>query len=131
MYPVQALTIADQLDAGGLAWRAYMEEMADELGPANCVHPDPDGPDEPEGGGYAATHNPFAYFHSLLDLGACAVNDVPLDALGQGPEEARDDAELCLHLAEPLQLRGARPMSGGRAAAPADPVDDDRDDDDH
>ena len=30
---------------------------------------------------YAARHNPFVYFHSLLDSGACARNDVPLTAL--------------------------------------------------
>ena len=88
IYPVQALTIADQLAAGGLTWRAYMEDMADEFGPANCVHPGFDEADEPERGGYAATHNPFAYFHSLLDLGACGANDVPLDGLAKDLKKA-------------------------------------------
>ena len=31
--------------------------------------------------GYAARHNPFVYFHSLLDLGSCQQSDVPLDRL--------------------------------------------------
>lgn len=88
IYPVQALTIADQLSAGGLTWRAYMEDMQDDLGPANCVHPDFDGPDEVEPGGYAVSHNPFAYFHSLLDLGACGANDVPLDGLAKDLKKA-------------------------------------------
>ena len=80
---MDVLTIADQVNAGGLTWRAYMEDMVDELGPANCVHPDFDGADESEPGGYAAKQNPFAYFHSLLDLGACGANDVPLDGLAR------------------------------------------------
>ena len=32
-------------------------------------------------GGYAAKLNPFVYFHSLLDLGDCTENDVPLSEL--------------------------------------------------
>jgi hypothetical protein len=81
VYPVLALTLADQLNSGGLTWHAYMEDMADETGPHNCVHPDAGAADPPAQGGYASAHNPFAYFHSLLDLGACATNDVPLDQL--------------------------------------------------
>ncbi len=30
---------------------------------------------------YDTRHNPFIYFHSLLDLGGCANNDVTLDEL--------------------------------------------------
>jgi hypothetical protein len=82
VYPVEALTIADQLGSARFRWRAYMDGMVDETGKAhNCVHPDSGMPDEPILGGYAARHNPFIYFHSLLDLGDCAVNDVPLSQL--------------------------------------------------
>ena len=43
VYPVETLTIADQLAGGRFSWRAYMEGMVDETGkPANCVHPDAD-----------------------------------------------------------------------------------------
>jgi hypothetical protein len=55
--------------------------MADETGPHNCVQPQPDEPDEPAPGGYAARLNPFVYFHSLLDLGDCATNDKPINEL--------------------------------------------------
>ena len=70
-----------------------------------------------------AAQNPFVYFHSLLDLGACSVNDVPLDGLDQGPEEGGDDAQLRLHLAEPLQRRRPGPVprrrgDHGRAGTP-------------
>jgi hypothetical protein len=82
LYPVETATLADQLTAGRFKWRGYMEGMVDEAGkPDNCVHPEADGVDEPALGGYAARHNPFVYFHSLLDLGDCALNDVPLDRL--------------------------------------------------
>jgi hypothetical protein len=79
VYPVQALTLADQIGSATLSWHAYMEDMADpQFGPGPCVHPGPDEREEPELGGYTVKHNPFAYFHSLLDLGDCATNDVPL-----------------------------------------------------
>jgi hypothetical protein len=82
VYPVETLTIADQLASGRFSWRGYMEGMVDETGkPANCVHPDPDAANVPAPGGYAAAQNPFVNFHSLLDLGDCATNDVPLEQL--------------------------------------------------
>jgi len=88
IYPVQALTIADQVAAGGLTWRAYVEGMEDEFGPGNCVHPGFDEADVPEPGAYAASRNPFVYFHSLLDLGACSANDVPFDTLAKDLKKA-------------------------------------------
>src|SRR5262249_30416086 len=81
IYPVEALTVADQVSGARQSWRAYIEGMADESGPHNCVQPQPDEPDEPAPGGYAARLNPFVYFHSLLDVGDCAINDMPIDEL--------------------------------------------------
>jgi phosphatidylinositol-3-phosphatase len=82
VYPVETLTIADQLSSGGFQWRAYMEGMAGVTGkPENCVHPASGAAEQPSQGGYAARQNPFVYFHSLLDLGACASSDVPLSEL--------------------------------------------------
>jgi phosphatidylinositol-3-phosphatase len=85
VYPVETLTLADQLTSGQLTWRAYAEGMVDEAGkPANCVRPDPGEPStSAQPGGYAAAQNPFAYFHSLLDLGDCSTNDVPIDQLSK------------------------------------------------
>jgi len=82
LYPVEVATLADQLTAGRFKWRGYMEGMVDETGkPDTCVQPESEGADEPPPGGYATRNNPFVYFHSLLDLGDCALNDVPLDRL--------------------------------------------------
>jgi hypothetical protein len=82
VYPVETLSLADQLETAGLSWRAYVEGMADESGePANCVHPEPGATETPVTGGYSSRLNPFVHFHSLLDLGACATGDVPLTGL--------------------------------------------------
>jgi hypothetical protein len=91
VYPQDALTIGDQLNSGGLTWRGYMEDMADDNGPHSCVHPGTDEADQPPVGGYAARLNPFIYFHSLLDLGACAINDIPLDGLPEGSVNGLQD----------------------------------------
>lgn len=91
VYPVEALTIADQLGIGRLTWHAYADGMVDPATgkPDNCVHPDPGLADQPPPGGYAARQNPFVYFHSLLDLGDCATNDVPLDRLSTDLRKAK------------------------------------------
>jgi phosphatidylinositol-3-phosphatase len=82
VYPVETLTLADQLGSGRLTWHAYVDGMVDAAGsPANCVHPDPEEVEAIVPGGYAARQNPFVYFHSLLDLGDCSTNDLPIDQL--------------------------------------------------
>lgn len=82
LYPVETVTFSDQLIGARLRWHAYMEGMVDETGqPDTCVQPEPNAPDVPATGGYAAKLNPFVYFHSLLDLGDCTENDVPLSEL--------------------------------------------------
>jgi phosphatidylinositol-3-phosphatase len=79
VYSAETLTLADQLGLAKFTWRAYMEGMVNpETGqPDNCVYPQPGAPEAAVTGGYATRLNPFAYFHSLLDLGDCASNDVP------------------------------------------------------
>lgn len=82
VYPVETLTLADQLGSSRLTWRAYVEEMVDETGaPANCVHPGTGESEPVTPGGYEAGQNPFVYFHSLLDLGDCGADDLPIDKL--------------------------------------------------
>ncbi len=82
VYPAQIKTVADQLTAAGLSWRGYMEDMA--AGPAgearSCRRPAIGARDTTQaarvGDQYAARHNPFVYFRSLLDAGACKRYDV-------------------------------------------------------
>ena len=80
VYPATVKTVADQLGAKGLSWRGYMEDMA-----SNCQHPAFNSFDQTQSATaasqYAARHNPFVYFRSLIDSGQCAANDVPLGRL--------------------------------------------------
>jgi hypothetical protein len=123
IYPVEALTLADQISSARMTWRGYIEDMADQNGPGNCVQPQPDEPDEPSPGGYAARLNPFVYFHSLLDVGDCAINDVPIDQLKRDlrkpdttPEFGFVAPDLC-HSGLAGQCPAGAP--GGAAAADA------------
>lgn len=82
VYPAAVQTIADQLQAKGLTWRAYLQDMG-----SACRHPALNSRDSTQsastapGGEYAARHNPFVYFHSIVDTPACAANDVDLSSL--------------------------------------------------
>jgi hypothetical protein len=89
VYPASVRTVADQLDAAGLHWRGYMEDMGDDSvrddGTA-CAHPTVGTPDRTQQAAaddqYATRHNPFVYFHSIIDAPArCAAGDVPLGRL--------------------------------------------------
>ncbi len=87
VYPSSVTTLADQLTTAGKTWGGYMQDMGAK--PAReskaCGHPTIGSKDNTQaavvGDQYATRHNPFAYFHSLLDSGACAQNDVPLSRL--------------------------------------------------
>ncbi len=96
-----APTIADQLDAAYppnstthvASWREYAEDMGndatrddgvtDSLGGTDCAHPAINGTDNTEfaesADQYTDRHNPFVYFHSIIDNAAeCNANVVPL-----------------------------------------------------
>ena len=81
VYPASVKTIADQLEDKGLTWKGYMEDMA--LGePKTCRHPALNQHDGTQSATatdqYAARHNPFVYFHSIIDGPSCKANDVDL-----------------------------------------------------
>ena len=88
VYPSSVKTIADQLEARGLSWKGYMEDMGNdpERESGLCAHPPLNGRDNtqtatPEDQ-YAARHNPFVYFHSIIDDNYyCEQHDVPLTQL--------------------------------------------------
>jgi hypothetical protein len=123
LFPVETLTLADQLGTARFTWRAYLEGMADAEGkPASCVHPEPDATEVAESGGYSPTLNPFVYFHSLLDLGDCASHDVPGSELAGDLKRAEKTANLS-YLAPNLcnsGFRGQCPEGAPDGAAAAD-----------
>ena len=73
VYPSGVPTIADQLSAAGLTWRDYNEDMgADPSREASeCGHPGINSVDNTQKATatdeYATRHNPFVYFHSIID----------------------------------------------------------------
>ena len=87
VYPATVITIADQLQAKGLTWKAYMEDMGNNPNreSATCGHPplgQADGTEQAVvGDQYATRHNPFMYFHSIIDKPSCAANVVALPLL--------------------------------------------------
>jgi len=123
LFPVETLSLADQLGTGQFSWHAYLGDMADPEGkPDSCVHPEPDTPEVPPTGGYAAKLNPFVFFHSLLDLGDCAASDVPLNELA-GDLKKTDSTANFSYIAPNLcdsGFRGQCPEGTPDGAAAAD-----------
>jgi phosphatidylinositol-3-phosphatase len=94
VYPKEVRTIGDQMDAAGLRWRGYMEDMGnDASAPKTCRHPAIGEVDDTQSARatdqYATRHNPFVYFHSIIDDKArCDERVVPLDRLRTDLESA-------------------------------------------
>ena len=73
VYPRSVPSLPDQLEAAGLSWKAYMEDMGNNPAreSATCGHV-PLGAQErtnlpSNGDQYAAKHDPFVYFHAIID----------------------------------------------------------------
>ncbi|HVT65253.1 MAG TPA: alkaline phosphatase family protein [Mycobacteriales bacterium] len=89
VYPSNVKTFADQLSTRHVSWRGYMDSMgnnpAREQARCGVPHTDALGRDDTQSATakdmYAARHNPFVYFHSLIDSGLCRQHVVPLTAL--------------------------------------------------
>jgi hypothetical protein len=87
VYPASVTTVANQLEAKGLTWKAYMEDMgATPTREASaCAHPVLGAVDSTQRAtaddNYATKHNPFMYFHSVIDTPGCRDNVVPLPRL--------------------------------------------------
>lgn len=89
VYPSSVHTLADQLEAAQLTWKAYMEDMGNDPNreSATCGHPDLGSTDNTQHAAaddqYATRHDPFVYFHSIIDnADRCQSHVVALDALG-------------------------------------------------
>ncbi len=94
VYPNEVKTFVNQLDDLGLTWKGYMGDMGNDptRESATCGHPkigaidntqSAQAPtaDVPKGDQYATRHNPFVYFHSIIDNQSyCDTHVVNLDA---------------------------------------------------
>ena len=139
VYPTQVQTIANQLDAvqppnpttNVASWREYAEDMGnvpsrdggvtDQLGGTDCAHPAINGTDNTEiaqaGDQYTDRHNPFIYFHSIIDNTAeCDANVVPLGTVAVGTPSTVNGVSLpdtfTGHLANDLSSVSTTPKFG-------------------
>jgi hypothetical protein len=89
VYPASVQTLADQMTAAHLTWKAYMGDMGNDptRESATCGHPTLNTQDltqvaeapsasVPNGDMYATRHDPFMYFHSIIDAPICQTNVV-------------------------------------------------------
>ena len=76
VYPAAVATLGNQLTTAGLTWKGYMEDMGNDPAreSATCAHPTIGSPDVTQSATptdmYAARHDPFVYFHSIIDTQA-------------------------------------------------------------
>ena len=93
VYPNTITTLANQVTSAGKTWKAYMgtsTAIACIRTPMRSTTPPLPG----AGPDYATRHNPFIYFHSLLDLGGCDNGDGSLAKLEGRPELHLEDGDV-------------------------------------
>jgi hypothetical protein len=114
VYPAEVQNVGTQLSAAGKTWKAYEQDMGNDPNreTAACGHPALNGSDETQkaeaGDGYATRHDPFVYFHSVIDEQAYC--DAHVVALGT-PSSAMPAASLKgeTGLAQDLMRAGRTP----------------------
>ena len=101
VYPSSVRTVTDQMRRAGLSWKGYMEGMGNNprRESAHCGHAAIGSTDqtyrETLTDRYADKHNPFVYFHSIIDdAGYCGEHIVPLDALRNDLAQASSTPNL-------------------------------------
>ena len=84
VFPKSVQTIGDQLSGTGKTWKAYQQDIANSATePTTCRHP-PIGKVDPtliptKTDMYATRHDPWVYFHSIIDSPTCNALVVGLD----------------------------------------------------
>ena len=108
VYSTKVKTLVDQLRQAHLSWRGYMEDMGNDPARerATCAHPPlgmgtdltntAEAPSSavPLGDAYATRHNPFVYFHSIIDAKSCDTDVVNLGHLPDDLKQARSTPNL-------------------------------------
>ena len=147
VYPASTKTLAGQLAAKHLAWRAYLEGMEAGSGSSACSHPtlgatdptlDPTPPastttgpavdqtppayQAAAGAAYATFRNPFVYFHSVIDGPQCSADDVSLSRLASDLASPRRTPSLSYIVPSLCDDGSPTPCAPGRPAGmpPAD-----------
>ncbi len=134
VYPRSTETLAGQLSAKRLTWRAYVEGME-----GACTHPalgaadptvgtappsaTPNAADQAPpanqaaaGASYTTFRNPFVYFHSIIDSPACAADDVGLGQLGSDLSSAKHTPNFSYIVPSLCDDGSSTPCAPGHAA---------------
>ncbi len=125
VYPSSTQTLAGQLSAKHLTWRAYVQGI-DEVGSqaGACAHPtlgqpDPTADEASSSGPYATFRNPFVYFDSVLDSPQCAADDVGLGALKGDLASAKSTPSFAYLAPDRCHDANPTPCTPGAPAGPA------------
>jgi hypothetical protein len=124
VYPAAAQTLPGQLAAGGMKWKAYVEDIGNGgAGQATtCRHPTLGGPDGSQaplpGDAYETWRNPFVYFHALTDGAECAESDVGLDRLAPDLKAATSTPALSYIVPNACHDGGEQPCEPGQPSGP-------------
>jgi phosphatidylinositol-3-phosphatase len=107
VFPASIKTLPDQLKAAGFTWKGYEGDMGNDPAreAATCGHPtlnttdltqEAEAPSAavPLGDQYATRHNPFMYFHSIIDSTDCGTNVVNLNQLQTDLQSAATTANF-------------------------------------
>ncbi|HEX4838319.1 MAG TPA: alkaline phosphatase family protein [Solirubrobacteraceae bacterium] len=121
VYPASTKTLAGQLTAKHLTWKAYVEGIGEGTArPPACAHPASGAVDQsaalPVGPGYQTLRNPFVYFHSILGSSACAADDVGMGALKGDLASERRTASFSYIAPGPCDDGSATPCAPGKQA---------------
>jgi hypothetical protein len=118
VYPAATHTLVEQLSGAGRTWRAYVEGVR-----TACRHPLPGQADpwrDPVAGdAYQTARNPFVYFHSLLDSGACGGHDLDLERLSRDLATPAKTPSLSWIVPDACHDGGDTPCAPGAPAGPA------------
>ena len=128
VYPRHTKTIANQLTAAHLTWKAYIQGLANgQPGQAQtCRHPalgsaDTEQVPQPTDQ-YVTWRNPFVYFNSLTSTKACGKNDVDFSQLSTDLTNESSTPNLSYIVPDPCDDGSPQPCaSGGQSGlAPVD-----------
>jgi hypothetical protein len=129
VYPPDVKTIASQLSAKHLTWRAYIQAIGDGGTEASsaCYHPRLGTPDPTAALGLAATtatsggvasatfRDPFVYFRSVTDSHACATDVVGGEGLAGDLRSATRTPNLSYIVPDLCDDGSSRPCAPGKA----------------
>jgi hypothetical protein len=128
VYPSSVKTVASQLIAKHLRWKAYVQAIGDGGSEASssCYHPalgaaDPTaalglpGATPPAGSGASATfRDPFVYFRSVIDSHACAADVVGVEGLAGDLHSATRTPSLSYIVPDLCDDGSSRPCAPGK-----------------